>query len=103
MYKIEVYVPVTHVEAVKSAMFAAGAGKIGNYDCCCFETHGTGQFRPLANSSPFIGNFEIIEKVAEIKLEMVCTHEALGPAIAAMKAKHPYETPAYQYFLVMGE
>ena len=53
MYKIEFYVPESHLEAVKRAMFGAGAGKIGNYDSCCWQIKGLGEFRPLEGATPY--------------------------------------------------
>ena len=64
MYKICVYVPEKHVETVKRALFDAGAGRIGNYDSCCWQTDGIGQFRPLAGSNPAIGSQNVVEQVA---------------------------------------
>ena len=64
MYKITFYVPVKDAERVKMAMFEAGAGKIGNYDCCSFETRGTGQFRPLPGASPHVGSINKIKTAA---------------------------------------
>lgn len=55
MYKICFFVPENHVDLVKNALFEAGAGRIGDYDNCSWQTLGTGQFRPLKNSSPTIG------------------------------------------------
>ena len=95
MFKIIVFVPRDQKDLVKNALFNAGAGKIGNYDCCCFESIGTGPFRPLPGSDPFLGSVNKIEKVNEIKLEMVCTKEKIKDAIAAMKKAHPYEEVAY--------
>ena len=95
MYKICVFVPETAVELVKQAMFAAGAGKIGDYDSCCWQTLGQGQFRPLEGSSPFIGEQNRTETVAEYRIEMVCADELIKDAVAAMKNSHPYEEPAY--------
>ncbi len=100
IYRLEVYVPSTHLESVKQAIFAAGAGRIGNYDCCSWETVGTGQFRPLAGSNPFIGRADTVEKVAEHKVETVCAPELLPAVIDALKQAHPYETPAFQYWPV---
>jgi len=102
MYKLETYVPEAAVERVKTAIFAAGAGRLGNYDCCCWQTSGHGQFRPLAGSSPAVGQQGRIEVVAEVKLEAVCAPEALPAVIAALKSAHPYETPAFQYWAVEG-
>ncbi len=95
MYKICVYIPENAVEKVKQALFDAGAGHIGNYDCCCWQTVGTGQFRPLAGSQPTIGSRHKLEQVKEIKIELVCEQPFLQAAITAMKRSHPYETPAY--------
>ena len=95
MFKICLYVPENSVETVKQALFDAGAGHIGNYDCCCWQTMGTGQFRPLENSQPSIGTLNEIERLNEIKLELVCEDKLVKVAIAAMKQSHPYEEPAY--------
>ncbi len=95
MYKVCVYVPKAAVEQVKQAMFAAGAGKIGDYDSCCWQTIGQGQFRPLEGSSPYIGEQNRIETVAEYRIEMVCAEALIKDVIAAMKNSHPYEEPAY--------
>ena len=54
-FRLDVYVPDSHVEAVKTAIFEAGAGYFGNYDSCCWQTGGTGQFRPLEGAHPFYG------------------------------------------------
>ena len=98
--KLEVYVPATHAEDLKTALFAAGAGKIENYDCCCWQTSGTGQFRPLDGSNAFIGEKGKIEKVEEIKIELLCPESKIKEIISALKDAHPYETPAFQYWTV---
>ncbi|PTQ90803.1 NGG1p interacting factor NIF3 [Agitococcus lubricus] len=95
MYKITFYVPVTHVEKVKNALFAAGAGRIGDYDSCAWQVLGVGQFRPLANAQPFLGQIDQIEQVAEYRVEMVCEAACIEAAIHALKQTHPYQTPAY--------
>jgi hypothetical protein len=95
MYKICVYVPEKHVETVKQALFDAGAGRIGNYDSCCWQTEGIGQFRPLQNSNPAIGKIDTIEKVREIKIELVCADEMVKGVVQAMRESHPYEEPAF--------
>src|SRR5579862_5316127 len=98
MYKVCFYVPTEHAEIVKNAMFAAGAGKIGEYSCCAWQVLGEGQFMPLDNSHAFIGEKNQIEKISEYKIEMVCAPETIKNAIAALKTAHPYEEPAYQVF-----
>jgi len=95
MYQIVVYVPVSHLESVKEALFKAGAGKIGDYDSCAWQTLGKGQFRPLEGSTPFIGQTGNVEVVDEYRVELVCKKAVLKTAVAAMIAAHPYEEPAY--------
>lgn len=95
MYKICVYVPENSVETVKQALFDAGSGRIGNYDSCCWQTEGIGQFRPLQNSNPTIGSLNEVERVCEVKIELVCADELVIQAIQAMKDSHPYEEPAF--------
>ncbi|MFT3930301.1 MAG: YqfO family protein [Spongiibacteraceae bacterium] len=96
MYKLCVYVPTSHVEQVKQAMFDAGAGRIGDYDSCCWQVAGQGQFRPLAGANPFIGSQGNIETVEEYKVELVCEDALIADVVAALKQAHPYEEPAYQ-------
>ena len=95
MYKLCFYVPEKSTDMVKRALFDAGAGKIGDYDSCCWQTSGTGQFRPLDNSNPTIGKKGRIENVAEFKVEMVCDDEHIKAVIEALKKAHPYEEPAF--------
>ena len=68
MYKLCFFVPDAHVEAVKQAVFATGAGRIGNYEACCWQVLGQGQFRPLSGSQPFIGETGVVQQVAEWKV-----------------------------------
>lgn len=96
MYKLCFFVPLAQAEFVKRAVFLTGAGRIGSYDQCCWETTGTGQFRPLSGSKPFIGEAGALEKVAELKVEMVCNEKLIREAVAALKKAHPYEEPAYE-------
>ena len=99
-YRLDVYVPDSHVEAVKTAIFEAGAGYFGNYDSCCWQTEGTGQFRPLEGSHPFKGETGHLEQVKEWKLEFVVSESVLGAVLEALKESHPYETPSFQYWPV---
>lgn len=98
MYKICFYAPEKATDIVKNALFEAGAGKIGDYDSCCWQILGTGQFRPLDNSNPTIGQKGQIETVTEYKVEMVCDDQHIQSAIEALKKAHPYEEPAYDVF-----
>ena len=101
MYLISFYVPDSHLDAVKTALFNAGAGRIGHYDACCWQTKGEGQFRPLKGSSPFLGEHHQIETVNELKVEMVCSKEKIKAALKALLSAHPYETPAYHLIDVL--
>jgi structural toxin protein (hemagglutinin/hemolysin) RtxA len=102
MYHVAFYVPETHVEEVKESMFQAGAGHIGNYAKCSFEYAGIGQFQALPGSTPFVGKEGQVEKVKELKVEMVCKKELINAVVAALKASHPYETPAYYVTETVG-
>lgn len=95
MYKLAFFVPPSHVEQVKDALIAAGAGRIGAYDCCSWQVLGHGQFRPLDGSQPFIGQAGEVEQVQEWKVELVVSDELIRQAVAALKDSHPYEVPAY--------
>lgn len=98
MYKLCYFVPASHLEATKNALFVAGAGRIGDYDCCAWQCRGQGQFRPLDGSQPFLGQSGELEKVDEYRVELVCEDSAIRAAIAALRRAHPYEEPAYDVF-----
>ena len=95
MYKLVFFTPCEVAQQVANAVFDAGAGKIGDYDKCCFISEGMGQFRPLEGSDPHIGQQNQLEFVKESRIEMVCEDHLIKDAVAAMKKAHPYETPAY--------
>lgn len=96
MFKLAFFVPDTHVEAVKNAVFAAGGGCIGAYDSCSWQALGQGQFRPLDGSQPFLGQSGRVEKVEEWKVEMVVADSLIEPVVQALRLAHPYETPAFE-------
>lgn len=95
MYKLCFYVPATHLDAVKNAVFSAGAGSVGDYDSCCWQVAGQGQFRPLTGSQPFIGTAGAVETVEEYRVEMVCAQAHIRAAVEALCDTHPYEEPAW--------
>ena len=101
MYKLTVFIPDSALELVKSALFAAGAGKIGNYEQCCWQVQGSGQFMPLAGSQPNIGAQDKLETVDEWRVEMVVATARIKAVIEALKQAHPYETPAYDVLEVL--
>ncbi|KTC33370.1 MAG: divalent cation tolerance protein CutA [Pseudomonas sp.] len=96
MYKLSFFVPPSHVDLVKSAVFAAGGGRIGTYDQCAWQVLGQGQFRPLDGSQPFLGQTGQVEQVEEWKVELVVADELIRDVVQALKQSHPYETPAYE-------
>lgn len=98
MYQLTFYVPASHLDQVKNALFAAGAGQFNDYDQCAWQTLGQGQFRPLANSQPFLGQIGKLERVAEYKVEMICADEHIKAAVTALLAAHPYQQPAYAIY-----
>ncbi len=93
-----VYVPAEHADAVQEAMFAAGAGHIGNYSHCSWGVTGTGQFLPQDGASPTIGSVGSVERVAEERVEMVAPARLRGRVLAALRSAHPYEEPAFDIF-----
>jgi len=96
--KVVVFVPADHVESVTAAMADAGAGRIGQYDHCSFRTPGTGTFRPLRGAKPFIGKKGRLEKVEEVRLEMVVPSWKLDAVVHAMRRSHPYDEVAYDVY-----
>lgn len=101
MYQLIFYVPATHLETVKNAVFSAGAGDFGDYDQCAWQILGQGQFRPNANSQPYLGQPERLETVPEYKVEMICVAERINAAVAALLAAHPYQQPAYAIYKML--
>ncbi len=95
MYKLTFFVPDSHLELVKTGLFNLGVGRIGDYDSCCWQVLGEGQFRPLAGSDPHIGSLGELERLPEWKVEMVCEDSLIRAAVAELKRVHPYEEVAY--------
>ncbi len=100
--KIVVFVPFAHSEKIMLAMSHAGAGVIGRYESCSFQTPGYGTFKPLTTANPFIGRKGNLEKIDECRLEMVVPAWKLKDVITVMKAKHPYEEVAYDVYDLMN-
>lgn len=96
-----VYVPRENADAVREAVFAAGAGHIGDYSHCSWSVSGIGQFLPHDGASPAIGSVGTVERVAEDRFEVVAPARARGAVLAAMRAAHPYEEPAFDIFALV--
>lgn len=98
MYKLNYFVPLDAKEKTKQALFDIGVGKYENYEDCCFETLGNGQFRPIDSANPHIGKLNEVEVLEEYKIEMICKDTLIKQAIQVLKEAHPYEEVAYEVF-----
>lgn len=103
MYKLCFYVPESHLETVKQAVFEAGAGRMGDYDSCCWQVLGTGQFRPLKGADPHIGTIGTLEQVDEYRVETLCSGDVVRGVIKALREAHPYEEPAFDVWALTQE
>lgn len=96
--KLVVFVPEDALEAVRSALFGAGAGRIGEYERCSWYALGTGTFLGGEGSDPQEGTRGREERVAEYRLETVYPVELEAEVVAALRAAHPYEEPAFDLY-----
>ncbi len=97
LYQFYYFVPKSHLEKTKTAIFKAGAGNIGGYSCCSWQTKGIGQFKPSAQNKPYLGKTGKISKVIEYRVETICSKNKIKAIIAALKKDHPYEYPAFGF------
>jgi dinuclear metal center YbgI/SA1388 family protein len=93
--KLVVFVPIEQADALRAAITRAGAGAVGDYDSCTFTSTGEGRFRPLDGANPAIGRVGEVEVVQEARVESVFRRHLRREIVAAMRAAHPYEEPAY--------
>lgn len=98
LQKLVVFVPETHHPQVLEALFAAGAGHIGQYSDCSFNISGTGTFRPQEGASPYIGQAGQLERVAEVRVETIVPERLQRKVVQAMLKAHPYEEVAYDLY-----
>ncbi|MCC6320848.1 MAG: Nif3-like dinuclear metal center hexameric protein [Phycisphaerales bacterium] len=97
-FKMVTFVPNEHLDTVRSALASAGAGIIGEYELCAFNSPGNGTFRGKAGTSPAVGSPEVFEQTLEQRLEMVCSKRALPLALATLREFHPYQEPAVDVY-----
>ncbi|MCU4548886.1 NGG1p interacting factor NIF3 [Acinetobacter pittii] len=97
MLKLIYYVPDSHLESTKQAIFSAGAGGIGNYEHCAWQVKGIGQFKPIKGADPYIGELGELEQVDEWRVETIVIEENAKAVAKALKASHPYEEPAFEF------
>ncbi|MPW27017.1 Nif3-like dinuclear metal center hexameric protein [Alkalibaculum sp. M08DMB] len=98
LYKFVIFVPKSNIEEVKAELGKQEAGWIGNYSHCSFSTTGTGNFKPLENTNPFIGTPYNVEEVEEVRLETIIKESNLSKTIKAVLKVHPYEEVAYDIY-----
>ncbi|WP_336963206.1 NGG1p interacting factor NIF3 [Acinetobacter pittii] len=101
MLKLIYYVPESHLESTKQAMFSAGAGGIGNYEHCAWQVKGIGQFKPVKGADPYIGELGELEQVEEWRVETIVIEENAKAVVKALKASHPYEEPAFEFIQII--
>jgi hypothetical protein len=101
MLKLIYYVPESHLELTKQAIFSAGAGGIGNYEHCAWQVKGIGQFKPVKGADPYIGQLNELEQVDEWRVETIVLEEKANAVAKALKASHPYEEPAFEFIQII--
>ncbi len=100
--KLVVFVPREALDAVREAVFAAGAGRIGKYERCSWYASGTGTFLGDETTDPSVGRSGVEHRVSELRLETVFPSERQAEILEALRAAHPYEEPAYDVYERLG-
>ena len=100
--KIVVYVPSSHADEVRKVLAESGTGHVGNYDSCTFSIKGTGRFRGLEGTKPFVGESGQLEEVEEERIETICPWGQFEAVLEAVKKAHPYEEPAIDVFPLLN-
>ncbi|MGZ9585032.1 Nif3-like dinuclear metal center hexameric protein [Paenibacillus marinisediminis] len=103
LQKLVVYIPKSHLEQVRTAILDIGAGAIGDYSHCSFMSEGTGTFKPLEGSNPYIGTTGKMEEVEEVRFETLVPQSIKSRVVRAMLKAHPYEEVAYDLYPVDKE
>lgn len=101
--KLVVFVPEAYAGQVNEAVWAAGAGRLGDYDRCSYRLAGEGTFRALSGASPFVGEVGSDHQEAELRLEYIVPRHRLAAVTAAMLKAHPYEEPAFDVIALLNK
>jgi dinuclear metal center YbgI/SA1388 family protein len=101
--KLEVFIPKEYLEELKSALFSAGAGSIGNYEECGFFSEGIGTFKPKEGANPVVGEVDQLSEIQEIKAEFIFSKHLQNKVLAAMFSSHPYEEVAYNLLPLVNQ
>jgi hypothetical protein len=96
-----VFVPAEALDAVRDAVFEAGAGRIGDYERCSWYTEGTGTFVGGESTSPVVGERGREERVPELRLETVVPADRVDEVVVALRRAHPYEEPAFDLYRLL--
>jgi hypothetical protein len=99
--KLIVFVPPAALDTVRDALFAAGAGRIGNYERCSWYTEGTGTFFGGEGTEPALGESGHEERLPELRLETVYPEDRHDEVVAALRRAHPYEEPAFDVYALL--
>ena len=92
-FKLEIFIPETHLDPLRAALQTVDAGHIGQYDCCLSYSPVTGTWRPLEGTHPYLGHMDEISQEPELKVEVTCRSARLAETLQAVKDVHPYEEP----------
>lgn len=103
LLKLVTFLPHTYVDVVRSALFSAGAGNIGNYDNCSYNVRGEGTFRADDNATPFCGEIGILHSEPETRIEVILPCYKQQEVLRALISVHPYEEPAYDFYSLENE
>ena len=98
LLKLAVYVPLSHADAVRKALFEAGCGHIGNYDSCSYNLNGFGTFKASEECNPFCGEIGKLHKEEEVRIETVMPAYIKSKVVASLLSAHPYEEPAFDIY-----
>ena len=102
LYKLEIFVPDSHFDAVRQALWAVDAGHIGNYDRCLSWSRVNSCWRTLEGANPYDGTVGVLSQAEEWKIEVCCRTERLRETVNAIKQAHPYEEPVINVLPMMG-
>ncbi|WP_409228571.1 Nif3-like dinuclear metal center hexameric protein [Gudongella sp. SC589] len=103
LVKVAVYVPKTHEKNILDALSASGAGHMGEYSDCSFSVDGTGRFRPLEGSNPYLGITDVLESVTESRIETIVNREYLQNTLDLIQKEHPYEEVALDVYPLLNK
>ena len=103
LYKLEIFIPKSHLRQLQGALRSVDAGHIGNYDSCMSYSDVVGLWRPLDNAKPYSGKINKVSRAREIKVEVRIESKKLKKTLTAIKSVHPYETPVINVIPLLND